>query len=150
MQRQFATSPEASPVTGGIEGIEIPHVAFVDQSAFIRAARAGVSGTVVKQAVDVIGHRELFVRLLGTTAGNLNRWYRRTALGPMHSESVLDLLRVVSEAVTTFGGQERANEWLDTVLPALGGQRPIDLCDTFEGRGLVRNAIRRIQYGEFP
>ena len=55
-----------------------------------------------------------------------------------------------SHAERTFAGLVRAREWLETALPALGGQRPIDLCDTFEGRRLVQDAIRRIEYGEFP
>ena len=63
---------------------------------------------------------------------------------------MLDTLRLVSQAAFAFHGLEGASEWFDTSLPGLGGQRPIDLCDTFEGRGLVRNAIRRIEYGEFP
>lgn len=44
----------------------------------------------------------------------------------------------------------QAGEWLATETAAMGGKKPIDLCDTFEGRGLVRDAIRRIDYGEFP
>ncbi len=134
----------------GMDGIDVSPLALADPSAFIRTARLGLPGAIVKQAVGVLGHRELFVRLLGTTAGNLNRYYRRKSLGPAQSEAMLDTLRLVSQAVSTFGDLERASEWLDTALPGLGGQRPIDLCDTFEGRGLVRNAIRRIEYGEFP
>ena len=133
-----------------IAGIEVPVDALADQSAFIRAARVGLPGSVVRQAVGVIGHRDLFVRVLGTTPGNLNRCYRRKSLGPTQSEAILDILRVVSQAVATFADRNQAWEWLDTPLPALGDERPIDLCDTFEGRSLVRNAIRRIRYGEFP
>ena len=90
------------------------------------------------------------MQLLGTTSGNLHRVYRRKALGPAQSEALLDTLRVFGHAERTFAGLVRAREWLETALPALGGQRPIDLCDTFEGRRLVQNAIRRIEYGEFP
>ena len=103
----------------------------------------------MKQALDVVGYRALIVRLLGTTSGNLHRVYRRKALGPAQSEALLDTLRVFGHAERTFAGLAPAREWLETALPALGGQRPIDLCDTFEGRRLVRDAIRRIEYGEF-
>ncbi len=137
-------------VPSGIEGIDIPPAAFVDGLAFIEAARSGLSGEIIRQAVDVVGHRELFVRLLGTTSGNLSRLYRRKALGRGPSEALLDLLRVVAGAVAVFGTLGQADEWLDMEIAALGGQKPIELCDTFEGRGLVRDAIRRIEYGEFP
>ena len=145
MHRASQTSAPA-----GIEGIDIPPAAFVDGLAFIEAAKSGLSGEIIRQAVDVVGHRELFVRLLGTTSGNLSRLYRRKTLGKGPSEALLDLLRVVAGAVAVFGTLGQADEWLDTEIAALGGQRPIELCDTFEGRGLVRDAIRRIEYGEFP
>ena len=61
-----------------------------------------------------------------------------------------DALRVFARAERAFAGLVGACEWLETALPALGGQRPIDLCDTFEGRRLVQDAIRRIEHGEFP
>ena len=112
--------------------------------------KSGLSGEVVRQAVDVVGHRELFARLLGTTTGNLSRLYRRKTLEEGASEALLDVLRVVAGAVAAFGALAQADEWLDTKIAALGGQRPIDLCDTFEGRGLVRGAIRKIEDGEFP
>ena len=134
----------------GIEGVDVSPAAFVDRAAFIDAARTGLSGEVVKQAVDVFGHRELIVRLVGTTSGNLHRVYRRKALGPAQSEVLLDTLRVFVRATAALGSLDRASEWLDTALPALGGQRPVDLCDTFEGRSLVQDAIVRIELGEFP
>ena len=62
----------------------------------------------------------------------------------------MDTLRVFATAAAAFGGLERAQSWLDTGLPALGGDRPIDLCDTFEGRRLVREILRKVEYGEFP
>ena len=134
----------------GLEAVDVPPAALVDRSAFIDAARAGLPGEVVKQAIDVFGHRELIVRLVGTTSGNLHRVYRRKALGPAQSEVLLDTLRVFFRATEAFGSLERANEWMDTALPALNGERPADLCDTFEGRRLVQDAIQRIEHGEFP
>ena len=132
-----------------IEGIGVPSAAFVDQAVYIRTVRAGLSGEVVKQAIDAIGHRDFFVRLLGTTSGHLNRLYGRKSLGPARTEGLLDTLRIF-DAAAAFGGLERARDWLGTALPALEGDRPIDLCDTFEGRRLVREIIRKIEYGEFP
>ncbi len=143
--------PRAASVAGieGIEGIDLPSTAYADRSAYIRTVRRGLPGDVVRQAVHVLGHRNTFVRLLGTTAGNLNRLYRRDTLGRGQSEA-LDMLRLVSRAVSVFGDLDHAREWLDVALPAVAGERPIDLCDTFEGRLWVREALRKIEYGEFP
>ncbi len=132
-----------------IEGIDIPESVFSDPAAFIRIARQGLPGGVVKQAVGVLGHRDLFVRLLETTAGNLNRFYRRKALNQSQSEGLLDILRVFSKAISVFGDADRAREWLNSAVPALGGQSPIELCDTFAGRDMVQGALRKIEYGEF-
>lgn len=143
------SSVEAVPILD-IEDIGIPPTLFADRFAFVEKARRGVPGGLVKQAVTVLGHRELFVRLLGTTSGNLSRFYQRRSLAPAQSEALLDVLRVFVQAASVFGGRENGNEWLTTQIPALGGQRPIDLCDTFEGRSLVREALRKIEYGEFP
>ena len=135
---------------GGIEDIAVSAAALADPSAYIEAVRTGLSGAVVKQTVDVIGYRDLVVQLVGTTSANLHRIYRRKVLSQAQSEALLDTLRVFGRAESVFAGLVPAREWLETALPALGGQRPIDLCNTFEGRRLVQDAIRRIEYGEFP
>ena len=132
-----------------IESIDIPATVFLDRNSFIQAARKGLSGDVIKQAVSILGHREVFVRLLETTGGNLNRFYRRKALSPVQSEGVLDMLCVFARAITVFGDLDGAREWLETVLPALGGHSPLELCDTFAGRALVQSALNNIEYGEF-
>lgn len=132
-----------------IRGIKVPPAVFSDHETFIETTRKGLSGKIVKQAVDALGHRDLFVRLLETTTGNLNRFYRRKTLNTYHSESILDTLRVFSRANSVFGDPDVAREWMDTAIPALGGQTPISLCDTFEGRNLVQAALRKIEYGEF-
>ena len=138
------------PGNAAIEGIDIPASALSDRTAYIEAARKGVSGRVVGQAVRVLGHRETFAGLMGTTVGNLNRFYRRSTLAPAQSEALLDMLRVVSRALATFGDLDRVQQWFDAASPALGGDRPIDLCDTFEGRRAVDGIVCKIQYGEFP
>lgn len=56
MQR---TSQTSAPT--GIEGIDVPPAVFADRLAFIEAVKSGLSGEVIRQAVDVVGHRDLFV-----------------------------------------------------------------------------------------
>lgn len=132
-----------------IKGVRLPVQVFSDEKKYIKLTRKGVSGSVVKQAVQSLGHRELFVRLLETTSGNLSRFYGRKTLSAYHSEGILDTLRLFSKAISVFGTREIANEWIGTPIPALGGLVPIDLCDTFEGRDLVQATLRKIEYGEF-
>ncbi len=142
-------STQAKAAFHHIEGIDIPETVFSDQVAFIQATRQGLPGNVVKQVIGVLGQRELFVRLLETTGGNLNRYYRRKALSQSQSEGILDILRVFSKARAIFGDINKARDWLDTAIPALGGYSPFELCDTFAGRNMVQNALRKIEFGEF-
>lgn len=132
-----------------IKGVRLPVQVFSDQQKFIKLTKKGVSGAVVKQAVQSLGYRDLFVRLLETTSGNLSRFYGRKALNAYHSEGILDTLRVFSKAISVFGDRDVASTWVETPIPALGGQIPLELCDTFEGRDLVQATLRKIEYGEF-
>ncbi|WP_052056029.1 antitoxin Xre/MbcA/ParS toxin-binding domain-containing protein [Myxosarcina sp. GI1] len=120
-----------------------------DRGAYIQAVRQGVSGKIVEQAVKALGERELFVRLLSTSSGNLNRLYHSKLLSKVQTEGVLDTLKVFDEAINVFGDENLAKEWLHTSIPALNGESPVSLCDTFEGRKLVRETLSAIEYGEF-
>jgi len=130
--------------------IDVPASAFAERPSFIHTVREGIAGKVVRQAVDVFGQRDLFVRLVGVSPGNLHRVYRRKTLSSAQSEALLDTLRLFSKASEALGGLEMAREWLNTPLPALHGERPFALCDTFDGRRLVADVIAKIEYGEFP
>lgn len=128
----------------------LPKRVFSDEVAFIQQVRQGISGRVVVEAIEAFGgDRELFVRLLETTSGNLHRYYRRAALGRSESEEILDALDVLRYAIQVFGSGELAREWLKCEVPALSGSRPVDLLDTFKGREVVRQVLGKIEYGEF-
>lgn len=130
--------------------VSLPKGVFSDEVAFIQQVRQGISGRVVVEAIEAFGgDRELFVRLLETTSGNLHRYYRRAALGRSESEEILDALDVLRYAIQVFESDELAREWLKCEVPALSGSRPVDLLDTFKGREVVRQVLGKIEYGEF-
>lgn len=134
----------------GIQGVRVPPAVYCDKVAFIQTVREGISGSIVKEAIHALGdNRELFVRLLETTPGNLHRFYKRKALSRTDSEEVLDVLRVYYQTIKVFGDRDKALRWLNTAIPALSGEKPLDLFDTFEGRLLVREVLRKVEYGEF-
>ena len=130
--------------------ISIPAAALTNQAEYIRTVRTGIPGSVVREAIGLFGgHRELFVRMLGTTSANLNRYYRKKTLSRVDTEEVMDALRVFNEASRVWGDKEMALEWLNTPIAALAGESPLALFDTFEGRNWVRQTLRKIEYGEF-
>lgn len=139
----------ASSAQAFLDQLPISERAFSDPADYIRLVRIGIPGEVVRQAVQLLGHREMFVRLLHTSSANLSRFYRRKALDPVASEEVLDALRLFAEAERVWGSLGTAETWLNTPVPALAGERPLDLFDTFEGRQWVREVLRKIEFGEF-
>ena len=128
---------------------ELSPTILEDRSEYIQTVRQGISGKIVERAVKVLGEREFFVRLLSTSSGNLNRLYRSPSLSRVQTEGILDTLKVFDKAINVFGNEEIAKEWLHTSIPALDGELPLDLCDTFEGRRLVKESLEAIEYGEF-
>lgn len=136
-------NPEASAVYG------LPASIFTSTKSYIEAVRQGLPGRTVKAAVDDFGDRDLFVRILNTTAPNLHRFYSKKSLGREASEELLDAFRLILAANKVWGSQKAAKQWLSSPLPALDGERPIDLFDTFEGRRWVTAVLRNIETGDF-
>jgi putative toxin-antitoxin system antitoxin component (TIGR02293 family) len=103
----------------------------------------------VKSVVEATGLRETFLSILNVTSGNLSREYRKKALTKEASEEVLDAVRLLKQAVDVWESRDMAIEWLKSSVPALGGEKPINLFDTFEGRRWVAQVLNKIEHGEF-
>lgn len=129
--------------------LHIPADVLSNQAEYISTVRAGIPGDVVKRAIEIIGSREVFVRLLNTTSANLSRYYRKKTLNRVDTEEVLDTIRVFAQALKIWGDADTAKTWLNTSVPALAGDKPVNLFDTFEGRNWVRQVLHKIEYGEF-
>lgn len=64
----------------------------------------------------------------------------------MHDDAEL----VIEKALDLCGGDRSiVDEWLNRRIPALGGQRPIELMATAEGCGLVIVTLGRIEHGVY-
>ena len=132
-----------------IASLGLRAVELSNQGEYIRAVREGIPGIVVKRAVKIFDNRELIVRILGTTSSNLSRYYRVKKMSRGDSEEMLDIIRLYNQAVHVFGDMEKTKEWIKTSVPALAGEKPEALLDTFEGRKWVSQVLRKIEYGEF-
>ncbi len=139
----------ATVKSGFLISLGIPGDSLANQIQFIQLVREGVPGEVVKRAVQAFDARELFVRILGTTSSNLSRFYRVKKMSRENSEEMLDTIRLYGQAEEGFGDLEKAIEWIKSPLPALSGEKPEALFDTFEGRRWVSQVLRKIEYGEF-
>ncbi len=131
------------------ESLGLPCDTFTNKTSFIHAVRSGIPGSVVKRAIQELNNRELIVRILDTSTANLSRVYRKQHMTSHSSEEMLDTIRLYRQTIHTFENKEKALEWIKTPLPALAGDSPENLFDTFEGRQWVAQVLRKIEYGEF-
>lgn len=65
------------------------------------------------------------------------------------SDHMLQVAKVHARAVEVFEDEERALEWLQAPIVALGGRIPMSLLDTSPGVDLVLTELGRIEYGVF-
>jgi putative toxin-antitoxin system antitoxin component (TIGR02293 family) len=129
---------------------QLPAKVFTDKREYLKTVIEGIPGTVVKQFVkEAPEHRRVVVRALGATSSNLSRLYARKSLNMQQTEEMLDILRIQTEAIAAFEDEGMAKEWLNTSIPALNGEKPLDLLDTFIGRSIVSDALNKIKWGEF-
>lgn len=66
-----------------------------------------------------------------------------------YSERVIQIANAFSFGVEVFGDSEKFTKWLYRERIPLGGVRPVDLLDTFEGVQLVLRELGQIQHGIF-
>lgn len=133
-----------------IHEARLPKDAFESDYELLNLLFTGISGEVVRWAVKTLpNQRGVFIDALGTTSGNLNRFYSKEKLDKHQSEEVLDILKLIDKAAMVFGDLEIAQDWLDTPINALNREKPNDLLTTFLGRRLVSDALDAIHYGEF-
>lgn len=127
----------------------MPANIFENRAAYLQAIKEGVSGKFVEQGIKELDERQLFISVLNTDAPNLNRYYHKPVLNKTDTEGVLDTIKLMKYAVEVFGDYAKAKTWMHDANPSLRSNCPIDLCDTFEGRKLVTETLRKIDFGDF-
>lgn len=128
----------------------LPENIFNNDMVYYKTVVNGISGKVIKWAVLAMPkQKEAIVKALGTTSGNLSRLYSKATLDTHQTEEILDIVKLYTEVYDVFGSVDKADLWLSMSVPALRGEQPINLLDTFIGRKLVRETINKIRFGDF-
>jgi len=122
---------------------------FNNPARFIATLQQGVSGKVLRRALDQFDEQSLFERAMSTDTSGLKEYCSDTSLDCQSSEILLDTIRVLDRICQVWESDELAKQWLHSSLPVLGGAKPIDLFDTYEGRRWVKNLVEKIEVGEF-
>lgn len=118
-------------------------------TGYYKAVVNGVSGGNLKSIIKIISNRDMMAHIIGKDKTNLSKSYRVKVLPAVIGDSVLDTVRVYMMASDIYGSIELASEWLNMPIPALGGEIPSELMITPAGRELVRQTLRKIEYGEY-
>lgn len=92
--------------------------------------------------------QERIQQVAGISKGSYARRRKDGRLSREESERLLRLSRLFERATSMYeGDQAGAREWLETPIPALGGQSPLDLAQTEPGAREVEDLIGRIERG---
>lgn len=128
----------------------LSHEDLYNTAKYIQSIRMGLPGSVVRSLIEAL-HIPRFVvsGILKVDESNVARLYQRPRVSETQSESIMDTTRLLLKAMHVFGDQERASEWLQTPVPALGNARPYEVIDSFEGRKWIDQVLTQIEYGEF-
>ena len=100
------------------------------------------------------------MRALKLSPATVNRKAKlQQALASDESERVIGLAKLVGQVESMvaesgsdelkFDAKAWLSRWLNQPVPALGGQKPIDLLDTMEGQGLVSDVLAMMQSGAY-
>jgi putative toxin-antitoxin system antitoxin component (TIGR02293 family) len=115
--------------------------------AVIRPLRQGFALDVLDRAVDAgkisLAELDRLVLPRKTLA------HRRIlgSLTPDQSDRLSRVLRIINEAETTFGDQQKARAWLRRPSTVLDGEAPLDRIDTDFGIRQVDALLGRIAHG---
>jgi putative toxin-antitoxin system antitoxin component (TIGR02293 family) len=114
-----------------------------------KLVKSGLPFAVIRRLQETTGLTlERIKGVARLSAGSFARRKRSGRLSPDASERVLRLGRIFERATSLYGGdQAGAMEWLETPIPSLGNQRPLDLAQTEPGGREVEDLIGRIEHG---
>ncbi|MCW4629427.1 MULTISPECIES: MbcA/ParS/Xre antitoxin family protein [Marinomonas] len=125
-----------------------PNVDIMSPIGYFSIVRSRVSGDQLKAITDFIGEKELIARSIGTTS-NLSKRYQTKRLSSAATDNLIDLLRVYIQAAKIYESIDLAKEWMRSSIPALGGEIPVNMIDSHSGREVVRQVLRRMEFGEY-
>jgi putative toxin-antitoxin system antitoxin component (TIGR02293 family) len=119
--------------------------------AMIRVVRKGISPKEFEHVQKSTSFSTLqWARLLQLSERTLQRYRdENKVFQPVQSERILDIALLYDYGIDVFEDKDNFEAWLNSKIPALGNQQPIDLLDTQFGIQLVKDQLTRIAHGIF-
>lgn len=126
----------------------------------IRTIKSGLAATDAKKILAALNlPTGETLRALRISPATVNRKAAlHQALAPEESERVLGVAKLVGQVQCMveesgnpegFDAEAWVSRWLREEVPALDGQRPMDLLDTMEGQELLSETLGRMQSGAY-
>lgn len=140
----------------------IPYVEWfrAGRPEHIKLIKSGIAATDAKRILSALGLPSgEAMRAVNLSSATVNRKAKaRQSLAPQESERVLGVAKLVGQVQAMveesgnpegFDAENWVSRWLREPIPALGGERPVDLLDTMEGQALVSETLARMQSGAY-
>lgn len=169
MAAKFSAAPRPkippAPVGAGVDASGRWRLNFVelyraDPMERVDLVKHGVPARSVEEiARRMAVSKERLVGTLGLARATVDRKARDgQRLSAQESSRVVGVARLVGQVQAMvdesgdthgFDAAHWVARWLEEPLPALGGRRPAELMDTFEGQAIVSDLLARAQSGAY-
>jgi len=115
----------------------------------ISQVREGLPITELNALANVLRiSRDQLAAILGVTTRTLQRKAEaEDRLGPVASDRLARVQRILLLAVEVLGSEEKASRWMTAASRPLEGQLPLQLLDTDIGTQRVEQELYQIKYG---
>lgn len=121
------------------------------ESPTMESVRQSISKGIERSAFDRLqrlmqASRQDLVDVVDIPARTLAR---REIFRPDESERIIRVAAAFQRAIEVFEDLDKARQWFSTAKRALGGQTPLQFCDTEIGADEVMNLLGRMEQGVF-
>ena len=115
----------------------------------VRLLKSGLPFSAIERFQKTSGWtRDRIKQAASISEGSFSRRKKAGRLSCDESERVSRLSRIFERATSLYDGdQNGARQWLETPIPALDNQRPLDLSQTEPGAREIEDLIGRIEHG---
>jgi len=129
----------------------------MDQLSSVMVYRLTIKGFALKDVQDMLSLSDLFSnkkimsRIVGKSIRTLQRQGTRqpALLNAQQSAVASQYAKVLEHAITVFGTQKLAEEWLGRPCKYLDGDVPLDVIDNPVGFQAVEDYLERVEYGVY-
>lgn len=121
---------------------------YITTTEFIHMMERGANGSILKKIVACIP-KQIVAKALGSDVTNISKLYRRR-LSKKQTDEINDLSLLWHELKEFFDDKiSFIDQWIHSPVPALEGNKPADLMDSFFGRSRIRECLDAMKYGDF-